>query len=169
MMTRPDFLPDGFGTVARAGFQEVWVPEPVSMLPQTVGWWVILGIGFLALSYSVYRRILRFRADAYRREALKDLAALRLTLSSNKNRAEALPTLLKQAALGGYPRRQVAGLSGDRWGAFLMKTAPQSFDDRTVSFLHELSYRGADRLSAADIATTADAIESWIRRHRAAV
>ena len=168
-MARPDFLTEGFGTVARAGFEEVWVPAPVSMAPETVGWWVVLGICISALGYLVFRRVRRYRANAYRREALKTLNDLRHAFASDKSRAEALPILLKRAALGGYPRRRVAGLTGERWGAFLIETGSDAFTAETATSLHTLSYQGGERLSANDIAAVADAIESWIRRHRAAV
>ena len=168
-MARPDFLPEGFGTVARAGFEEVWVPAPVPMTPQTAGWWIVGILLIGASAYWVYRRYRRYRVNAYRRAALDAVSRLQQAVRSDKANASALPVLLKRAALGGFSRRRVAALSGESWGAFLMETAPGAFDERTARHLVDLSCRGVDALTAADITALLAAAQRWIRRHRAAV
>ena len=67
----------------------------------------------------------RFRKNRYRRLALEELAVIEQELQQPERRAKALaeiPVLLKWTALAAFPRSEVAGLSGEKWLAFLDKT-----------------------------------------------
>jgi|GEM_PF-280065 len=78
--------------------QEMPLPPPPAYLPQTWGWAVLLALLLLgALAWGA-RRYWRWRRDAYRREALAQLA--RLQASDERIHAlRALPELLKRVAL----------------------------------------------------------------------
>lgn len=68
----------------------------------------------------------RYRRNAYRRAALRDLDALVPQLHDEQTRREALARvaiLLKRTALLVYPREQVAPLSGAAWLVFLAETS----------------------------------------------
>lgn len=97
-------------------------PAPVSMMPQTQGW-VWLGLGLvLVIGLTVWRYVVRHRANAYRRAALR-------ALEDAGDDPTAIADTLRRTALAGYPRELVAGLSGDGWLAFLDEVA----DDVTFS------------------------------------
>ncbi|CAH0529653.1 DUF4381 domain-containing protein [Vibrio hippocampi] len=49
---------------------EVANPDSVSLIPQTLGWLLLLVIILLVLSYVVTKRYLNYRMNQYRREAL---------------------------------------------------------------------------------------------------
>ncbi len=90
------------------------IPEPpqVSLWPQTAGW-VWLGLVVACVAAWLGRRwLMNRRANAYRRAALKAIAAA-------GDDPAALAAVLRRAALAGYPRAEVAGLYGEDWLAFL--------------------------------------------------
>ena len=90
------------------------IVEPVSVSfwwPLAPGWWVLLSLVFVGLLIGGIRSIRTYQKNAYRRLALRELDSLPTP--------HGLPILLKRVALAVYPREQVAGLSGDRWIAFL--------------------------------------------------
>ncbi|WP_170463582.1 DUF4381 domain-containing protein [Ruegeria arenilitoris] len=91
-------------------------PDPVSMVPQTWGWVVlaVLVAGLIAIGVHVYLR--HRRMNAYRREALIELAAA-------KDNPAKIAEILRRAALVAFPRNQVAGLHGDEWISFLTQTS----------------------------------------------
>jgi hypothetical protein len=90
------------------------VPEPpqVSLWPQTAGW-IWLGLAVACVAAWLGRRwLMNRRANAYRRAALKEIAAA-------GDDPVALAVIVRRTALAGYPRAEVAGLYGEDWLAFL--------------------------------------------------
>lgn len=139
-------------------FDELIQPAPppdISMLPATSGWiWVGIAAG-LVVAYFAKKWITHRRANAYRRKALG-------LLGSAKNDPIAIATLLRETALAGFPRQDVAGLIGDDWLSFLDKTAGKSLFSGTQAgkTLTQAPYRtlpaDPDLTSCAKV---------WIRSH----
>ena len=141
----------------------VW-PEPVSWMPRTEGWWVVLG-WLLAVALLVALTVRRrWRRNRYRREALAGLDAIasRPDLAPQES-ARAVAETVKRAALAAFPRKDVASLHGDAWARFL---GDSSGNDRRVC-------EAAARLAAAayhpdaDGAPLIEPARRWVRRHRA--
>ena len=87
-------------------------PPQVSLWPQTGGW-IWLGFAVACVAAWLGRRwFMNRRANAYRRAALKAIAAA-------GDDPVALAVIVRRAALAGYPRVEVAGLYGEDWLAFL--------------------------------------------------
>ena len=136
---------------------DIVVPEPISMLPATDGWLVLAGwLAAVALIVSVRAR-LRWKANAYRREALAQLDALAAPTG------HALGLLIRRTAIAAFPRARVAHLYGEEWAAFLCQSAN---DDPVVA-------AGAQDLARAPYRPDVDAsalvapARRWIEVHRA--
>ena len=138
------------------------MPEAVSWLPQTDGWWVLLawllGLALLAVRKWVIHR----QANRYRREALASLETLRRSAAQDDAQAAArVAELVKRTALSAYPRSEVASLYGQAWAEFLVRTAG---GDRLIA-------AAAPKLASAAYAgdvTLAEVLpcaQRWIRRH----
>lgn len=142
----------------------VVVPEPVSWLPETPGWWIALGWVLAVLALVGWRVARQRRRNRYRREALAALKAIDAQPELGAaEAAQQIAALLKRAALAAYPREQVASLYGIAWAHFLTDSAnndPQVAD-------------AADSLAAASYRSDADGraliapARRWIRLHRA--
>jgi hypothetical protein len=138
------------------------MPEPVSMLPQTVGWQIVGAWAvFAALLIAIDARR-KWVRNRYRREALVQLA----DIAKHEHDDEApgkIALLLKRTALAAYPRARVAALWGDEWAAFLIES---SKNDRRVrkaaSELAAAAYR--DHLDGGELIKPA---RRWIKVHRA--
>ncbi len=161
--------------VTNAGLEklhEIVLPEPVSSMPQTTGWYVVFGLILVVVGYWVYGRLRRFRANRYRRLALAELSVIEGELEQPENRSKALseiPVLLKRAALSAFPRSEVASLSGERWLAFLDKTmGGKDFTEGEGRCLPELSYAPATRISKIPDETIGNLLQltrRWIKLH----
>ncbi len=130
-------------------------PDPVSMMPQTWGWGVlaVVLIGLIAFGVHAFQR--HRRLNAYRRQALSELAAA-------DNSAAITAEILRRAALVAFPRNQVAGLYGENWLNFLKQTSGNmSFPDKTFKSLIEAPYRDAP--ADPDLTTLA---KQWIKTHK---
>ena len=135
------------------------VPEPPVILlwPETEAWgWgglVLVAIGLLLIRRWLQHR----RANAYRRAALREIAAARQS-------PVVLAEILRRTALVAFPRSEVAGLYGDDWLAFL---------DRTTRGEGEVFRRGAGRAFAripyarevGETEALASLAIAWIRHH----
>lgn len=132
-------------------------PTPVSLWPQTPGW-LVLGIAALALAVWGVRALrARYRARAYRRAALIELAQI------NGDAAQ-IATLLRRVALAGYPREQVAGLTGAGWLDFLDQSyGGDGFSGPVGQVLLTAPYR-----QSGPDAALADLARDWITTHRRA-
>jgi hypothetical protein len=139
-----------------ANLRDLALPPPVAWWPPAPGWWV-LGAGLLTcVLLLILRAVLRYLANAYRREAaraLRDPAA-----------APAIAAVLKRAALASYPRADVAGLTGTAWSAFLGRTG--GFPDGAAAALHRASLDPSRPLDAAEAPVVLASARSWVRRHR---
>lgn len=138
-------------------------PPPVSMLPQTWGWAVAAVLVAVVLAAGLVVFLRRRRATAYRRAALTELRALAPDLLGGEPAALArLETLLRRTALVGFPRGDVAALTGDAWTDFLARTGgefgPLASRLAVAPYRPATGYDGAAALAAA---------KAWIARHHA--
>jgi len=139
-------------------------PEPVSWMPETPGWLILLAWLLAVVVLLIRHLVLRRRASRYRRRAEKALGRIAEGAASNPaGAATQIATLLKHTALIAYPRAEVASLHGDDWARFLCES---SNNDPAV-------VRAAGLFALAGYRPDADAGEliaparRWIRVHRA--
>jgi hypothetical protein len=128
-------------------------PARVSFWPPAPGWWIVFGILLVVAALVAWKMRRAWVRSAYRREALREVASM--------GDSRELPALLKRVALAAYPREEVAGLSGERWLAFLNREVPESFEEPAGSALVALAYGDAE----ADAEPVVNAIRGWIEHH----
>jgi hypothetical protein len=137
--------------------------DPVSWMPQTSGWWVLVTWAFVLVALGIWRIVAYRHRNRYRREALVLLAAIESHAGRCPQAAGQIAALLKRTALVAYPRLQVASLYGADWAEFLCQSA---HDDAQV-------VAAADALAAAAYRTDVDGTalcspaRRWIQVHRA--
>lgn len=143
---------------------ELVIPEPEPWIPQTPGWWVLLGWALAVTMLVVVAIVRRRRRNRYRREALASLDAIAThpQLSAAES-AQSIAEVIKRTALVAYPRARVASLYGSAWARFLCESAG---NDKQVS-------KAAESLAAAAYRADADGhlllqpARRWVRVHRA--
>ena len=164
-MSAPE-LPAVFGNyVLGDTFHEVVSPPDISWLPQTVGWaWLGAALAVLLL-YRAWRWWRHWYANRYRREAIARVRALQAAHDTGNWLGE-LNRLLKLSALAGYPRREVAALTGDRWVRFLNAQCPEpAFTGRHAQLLARGPYR-PQAPAEADREGLLRASLHWLETHR---
>lgn len=145
--------------------RDVVVPPAPAWLPPAVGWLLVATALALAAAIAAARAFARWRADAYRREALRELSALDPG-PATPAAAAAVSAILKRAALAAYPRAAVAELAGPDWAAFLDRTGrADAFTKGAGRALWPLAYGAA--APGADMGAIVAAARRWLRRHRA--
>jgi hypothetical protein len=144
-----------------AGLRGYHLPAPVHWWPPAPGWWILAGLlailtGILVLVLVRRRRRLRSLRVALAEldELLRDDAGL-----DPGDFARRLSRLLRRYALVRFPRRQVAGLTGEAWLRFLDAHAGQpGFSAGAGRLLRDAPYRpDCDPLALRELAQLARA------------
>jgi hypothetical protein len=136
---------------------DFYQPPPPAWTPQTAGWYVLFAIAGLAILWIAVRSIRRWRANAYRRQALRELALLPCGQFS---------ALLKRTALAAWPREKVSSLSGSEWLQFLDRTTgSDQFSGAPGNRIEEIALR-EETVPAGDEQALRTMVANWIRRHR---
>jgi hypothetical protein len=135
---------------------DFYQPPPPAWTPQTIGWYVLFGMGGLLILWIAIHFIRRWFADRYRREALRELALLP---------PEQFSALLKRTALAAWPREKVASLSGEAWLQFLDQSIRSDLFHRApANRVEEIALRPVV-LSNEETYALRNTVVEWIRRH----
>ena len=137
---------------------DIVVPEPVSWWPLAPAWWFVIAVVVLALGLIIFRQVRNYRAYAYRRAALRELAATEAPA--------AIATILRRTALAISSRQDVAALQGAQWLDWLAERAGSPVPDEVRQELSTALYQESE--SAAASAALRAFAEKWIRNHQAA-
>ena len=151
---------------------DIVLPASVGWWPLASGWYVLIGILVITLAWFIYRSLLGWRHNRYRRTALQELQLLENSLENPDKRDASLrqiPVLLKRTALSVYPRNRVASLSGESWFEFLNSTVSKpSFSGTTFATLSTVSYSAGKPggIDTKAVNALLSASRSWLKNHR---
>ena len=135
MIDSTDLFGDTFGAERMWGLKELPLPAGVDWLPPAPGWYAIGALAVLLLCYGAWRRWRQWQRNAYRRDALRQIAAL------SADTAHELPIILRRAALTAQPRHTVASLRGQDWIEWLNRSAGRElFSADDAAHLDALAY-----------------------------
>jgi hypothetical protein len=136
---------------------DFYQPTPPAWTPQTIGWYILFAVADLLILWMIVHNIRRWFANRYRRDALRELAALP---------PDQFSTLLKRTALAAWPRDKVASLSGEAWLRFLCETSGGGlFQGAPGNLIEDAALRPLV-LSSEDERELRRLAAQWIRRHR---
>lgn len=156
---------------------DIVVPGATPWWPPAPGWYWIMCLLALLAAVMLWRALVRWQRNCYRREALAELARIEAAVQaagpgedSADKALPALAELLKRAALTAYPRAQVAALTGPAWFAFLDETGGTQFSAGLGAVLAQGNYQTGEQTGERDdtavhTADIAREVRHWIRQH----
>jgi hypothetical protein len=131
------------------------LPPAVPWWPLATGWYVVMGIILVFLLVFAYRTWESWKANAYRRAALSQLAEAKDAL--------AIAELLRCTALAVSPRHVIAEKTDMAWTYWLMAQCPEAMSDTVRTQLTAGIY---DRLAEdADVRPPREYAARWIKGH----
>ena len=146
-----------------AALRDIHAPPVPDFWPPAPGWIALAGLGTLLGVAAAAVAARWWRAGRFRREALASLRFLRARHDAGAADTEIaieLSALIRRVALARRPREEVAGLTGDRWLAWLESTLPGLGASARTALL-DAPYA---RRRHFDVARALAACELWIRR-----
>lgn len=151
---------------------DIVLPEAVGWWPLASGWYVLIGLLLIIVTWFIYTSI-RYRIkNRYRRMALHQLQLLTREMNSPDKRDSVLrqiPILLKRTALTAYPRKELASLTGKSWHDFLnSKVRTPSFTESNGDSLDRISYSvgNLDTIDTGAANELLRACRHWFKNHR---
>ncbi len=141
---------------------DIALPAEVSWWPLAPGWYFVFAILFLLVFQLVWRVWQGWNANAYRREAVKQLA--------KTEDPAVVAEILRRVALAILPRAEVAELSGEAWARWLSETCstpmPAEVREQLVSGLYSSSQQPAEE--TAMLEKLKGYAQHWIVEHNIA-
>lgn len=147
---------------ALRSLHDIAIPPPISWLPQTWGWGLLAALLFLAIAIFIVRWFVRYRRNAYRREALHALESISNNILSAHSPAIEVAELLKRTALSAWPRIDVATLSSSRWIGFLEQHSSEPLGADLKALLTGQEYEPGP---TKDLPVIVSQARLWIERH----
>lgn len=145
--------------------KEIALPQAVSWMPQTSGWYILGAILLVAAAWAIARYVRHRRLNRYRVEALAELERIRKASALVE-----LPALVKRVALQITPRKRIASLTGEPWLAFLDKSyGGTGFSQGPGKMLPVIAYQSPSAITNEQAQSLFDLIADWIRKHHARV
>jgi len=135
--------------------RDIAEPAPVPWWPPAVGWWILFAVGAAFAMWLAIGMWQRWRANAYRRAALRELQSATGSVE--------IAEILKRVALCAFPRTDVASLSGNAWSDWLRETVDQALPAPVAETLERGVFDGTNCRNNADLSSF---VEFWIRHHR---
>jgi len=95
-----------------ADLKDIHLPDPVSVWPLALGWWLLVGLLVILLvsTFLLYRK---YQSQGARRQAKQ---AIKMADSPQQ-----MLVILKSLCLSYFPRDQIAALHGEPWEQFLLQ------------------------------------------------
>ena len=146
-----------------AALRDIHAPAAPGFWPPAPGWIAVCILAAAVVLAAAIIAVRRWRAGQTRREALAGLRALRTRHRAGASGAEIageLSTLMRRFVLARHPREEVAGLTGERWIAWLESGLP-GLEASARTALLDAPYA---RELPFDVPRALTACEHWIRR-----
>ena len=135
--------------------RDIVVPSSVPWWPPAPGWWVVFALLTLAIAVFAWRRWRAWYANAYRREALRELQAA--------TSAAEVAEILKRTVLVAYARADVAAISGSTWCRWLAETIGRPLPAPIADALTADVFSRRPDVRKTELTTFAI---DWVRSHR---
>lgn len=134
---------------------DIILPASVPWWPLAPGWYMLFGVVVLIVGWLTYCFWKRWQTNAYRRQALQELAGM--------DDASAIAELLRRTALAVESRLEIAEKTGADWADWLARHCPEPM----VSEVHQLLAAGvySDSGKEKNINVLRDYASCWITRH----
>ena len=151
--------------VSLDSMHDIIIPHAISFWPLAPGWYAL---SLVVLAYGVHLTLkswTRYRANAYRREALNELVSL--VEKDNTLEMKRLLTLMKRVALQKFGRENVAALSDTLWWEFVEQHSEVKIETRLRYLVQDVLYGSDLVVSIDDIANMRAIAKVWIETHGA--
>jgi hypothetical protein len=144
---------------------DIHLPAAISWWPPAPLWWLLAVLVLLTAVWMLYLGLRAWQRRAFKRQALRELAHLRM-LDDPHHLVCELALLVRRVALAVFPHENVASLHGQAWLQFLDRSgATQAFSQGVGRYLANIPYqRELPAEIAPELPLLVKIVKAWIRR-----
>lgn len=144
----------------------LYEPETVQFSFQTPGWYFLAGMLFLLAVFVFYKWLKNYLKNAYRREALKNLAAIEEKYNQQNDSLclNDVLILLKLVAIKAFGRQNVAQLYGNNWLLFLEEKGKDTPFSKYSSAILSAAYNPGETKND-EVVEIISLTQKWIKTH----
>jgi hypothetical protein len=125
------------------------IPPAPGWWPPAPGWWILLALAALAIAYLIFR--LRNPNLRLQRAALDHLRFLETSPIDDMVLARELEHLLRRYAVARFGHDMVAGLSGEKWIAFIIEHGGSAWTADSGTRMLRAAYGGTTNVDRSVI------------------
>ena len=167
--TLPQGAPGATSEDPLAQLRDLHLPQAVADWPPALGWWLLAGLVLFGLVWSMRALHRRYKSNAYRRFAQRELKAIVAEHAETQDARRALSRLqflMKRVAITAFNRAEVAALSGVAWTQFLDATSTTSqFSLGPGELLIDGPYERTQDLSRIELTALFSLCAEWLENH----
>ena len=148
--------------------RDIHLPEAISWWPIAPGWWLLL-ISILLVTGIILIARKMYKNKQLKRDIHTELDIIKQQFQVTENRAQlaqSLSILLRRASISFYPSKNIAGLTGNDWLAYLdntnAKKDEKKFQSTTGQILLSAPYLPETTELDYDTQALIDLCESWL-------
>jgi len=169
----PSVLPGAMPTAVNedplAQLRDIHLPQTVADWPPALGWWLLAGLVLFGLFWAISALYRRYKSNAYRRIAQRELTTIAAEYTKDEDARRALialQILMKRVAITAFNRAEVAALTGLAWTQFLDATSKTSqFSLGPGELLIDGPYERTQDLSRIELTALFSLCAGWLENH----
>ena len=167
--TLPQGAPGATSEDPLAQLRDLHLPQAVADWPPALGWWLLAGLVFFGLVWSMRALYWRYKSNAYRRFAQRELKAIVTEHAETQDARRALSRLqflMKRVAMTAFNRAEVAALSGVTWTQFLYATSTTNqFSLGPGELLIDGPYQATQDHASHELTALFSLCAEWLKHH----
>ena len=148
--------------------RSIHLPEPISWWPLAPGWWILIAISLVLITWLIFVTHQNYKKQLYRRQALLELKQITNIYTPEKQAQQAW-LLLKQTVDSAYPDQNASALSLAELLSFLHKNCSKPVFSQADSPLGELLYARSSSIDQSTIEQFMADVTTWIKHHKKVV
>ena len=149
-----------------ANLKDIHLPNPVDLWPPAPGWWLLVLFSVSMITALVYWLVIRWKKQAYQREALLALTAIETDFNHHGDTRQLvrdISGLLRRTCITRYGRRWASNITGEAWLSFLDEKGKTSeFSQGAGEVFQQQMYRPDCNVDEQQLIRIS---RDWLRRH----
>ena len=144
-------------------------PDPIRFSFGAPGWFILLGVGLIALLIYALIVFLRYRKRRYRREAVRLLENLEISKLAAPSFVTRIAEIIKRVSMISYGRSETATLNGQEWIGYLDRRnngVPVLSENARKLLIGYLYNNHSAEVSENDLEELRTQTIQWINKHR---
>ena len=151
-----------------AELRDIHLPPEIGWWPLAYGWWILITALLTLTMFAIFFLVKQHRSNLYKRQALRELHALKKNLNSSNNvKFTFALNILKKTCISNHRSVNAVSKNNQDFIVFMQNQSTKSLFQNTPENINEIMYDSeADEISSDDLNKFLNDAEKWISSHQ---